>query len=119
METGELLARAHRQAGRRQAQFRADIQARLSHGVDAGRIEQLRDAVSVGSAAFAKLLRELAAGRSLRGIADKSALRRRVTWQEVRVAVERVKGERWEQFAERQGDEGRDLFLWTHVFASP
>ena len=30
----------------------------------------------------------------------------------VRRAVERVKGERWEEFAGRHGDSGRDLFLW-------
>ena len=111
--TGELLERAHRQPRQRQAQFRADIQARLSRGVEAGRIEHMRDAVAVGSAAFTRRLRELAAGRSLRGISGKAALRRRVTWEEVRAAVERVKGESWDRFAERRGDEGRDLFLWA------
>lgn len=31
---------------------------------------------------------------------------------EVRKAVERLKGERWEEFAWRHGDWGRGLFLW-------
>jgi len=113
LEIEALLERAHRQAGQRQAQFRADIQARLTSGVEASKIEQIRDAVAVGSAAFTRHLREMAAGKSLRGIAGKTALRHRVTWQEVRAAVERVKGESWEQFADRRGDEGRDLFLWA------
>lgn len=113
LETVELLGRAHRQAGQRQAQFRADVRARLTYGVEAAKCEQLRDAVAVGRAAFARRLREMAVGKSLRGIAGKAALRHRVTCQEVRAAVEHVKGERWDQFADRRGDEGRDLFLWA------
>ena len=34
-------------------------------------------------------------------------------WQEVRAAVERMKGKSWDRFVERRGDEGRDLFLWA------
>jgi len=115
LETAELLQRAHRQAGQRQAQFRADIQARLTYGVEASTLEQIRDAVAIGSTAFVRRLRELAAGggKTLRGITGKTALRHRVTWQEVQAAVERVKGEAWPQFVERRGDEGRDLFLWA------
>ena len=113
LETGELLQRVHRRPERRQVQFRTDVQERLTHGVEAGKIEQMRDAVAVGGAEFARRLCGMAVGKSLRGIAGKAALRRRLTWEEVRTAVERMKGESWDRFADRRGDEGRDLFLWA------
>jgi hypothetical protein len=113
LETGELLRRAHRQAARRREQFRADVQERLTHGVEPGRIERLRDAVAVGSAEFGRRVRALAAGKSLRGISGKQALRRRMSWPEVRAAVERLKGQPWDRFAERHGDDGRDVFRWA------
>jgi REP element-mobilizing transposase RayT len=113
LETATLLTRAHREAARQQARLRADVQARLTHGVDAGRAERLREAVAIGSAAFVRRLREAAAGRRLDDISGKRALRSRMSWQEVRAAVERLKGQPWSAFAERRGDEGRDLFLWA------
>ncbi|MFO7534333.1 MAG: hypothetical protein R6X19_01385 [Kiritimatiellia bacterium] len=33
-------------------------------------------------------------------------------FEDVRRAVEEVKGEKWEAFRERQGDWGRDVALW-------
>ena len=113
LTTGDLLERAHGQAARRQSQFRRDVQVRLTQGVEAGTIEQMRDAVAVGGAGFAQRLRGLAAGKSLHGISGKHKLRQRITWPEVRAAVERLKGESWGSFADRRGDEGRDLFLWA------
>ena len=96
-----------------QAHYRAEVQARLTHGMEVGHAERLRDAVAIGSARFAQRLRAAATGESLRGSSGKSALRRRVAWTDVREAVERIKGERWECFADRRGDAGRDLFLWA------
>ena len=90
--TADLLERAHHESCRRQEQFRADVQVRLSYGVEADKLERLRDAVAVGSAAFVRRVRGVAAAKSLRGIAGKAALRRRMTWEEVRTAVEQVKG---------------------------
>ena len=107
------MERAHRDPGRQQEQFRADVKARLSYGVEADRLERLRDAVAVGSAVFGRRIRGVAAGKSLRGIAGKAALRRRLTWAEVRGAVEQVKSEEWSRFVDRRGDDGRDLFLWA------
>jgi hypothetical protein len=39
-------------------------------------------------------------------------LERRPGWNEVRAAVEKVRKEPWESFAERHGDTGRDLALY-------
>lgn len=113
LRTEELLARAHGDEAQRQRHFRHDVQERLTRGVEVGRVEQLREAVAIGSASFVRRVRDVAADRPLRGISGKKGLRRRVTWQEVRAIVEKVKGEAWSDFAERYGDEGRDLFLWA------
>jgi REP element-mobilizing transposase RayT len=46
---------------------------------------------------------------------EQTAYRRltRPDWEQVRAAVEHVKGERWEQFRERHGDWGRDLAMYV------
>ncbi len=41
-----------------------------------------------------------------------ATLIRRPGWEEVVRAVEKVKGERWEEFRDRQGDRSRDVVLW-------
>ena len=40
-------------------------------------------------------------------------LRRRPDWETIRRAVETIRGEKWEAFAERHGDSGRDLALYV------
>lgn len=40
------------------------------------------------------------------------ALSQRPSWEEVVQAVERVKGKRWKEFRDRQGDRSRDVVLW-------
>jgi hypothetical protein len=40
-------------------------------------------------------------------------LRRRRSFEEVVGMVERIKGERWDEFRDRYGDWGRDLALWA------
>jgi REP element-mobilizing transposase RayT len=55
--------------------------------------------------------------RRLQGdVGEQGALQRlavRPGWVEIRRAVEQVKGEPWEQFAERHGDPGRDVALYV------
>jgi len=38
------------------------------------------------------------------------------TWEQMVKAVEKLKGESWEQFSERHGDWGRDAVLWLGRF---
>ena len=65
-----------------------------------------------GSAAWVGAMR-----RRLQGEAtEQGALRHlaaRPGWAQIRQAVEQVKGEPWEQFAQRHGDVGRDLALYV------
>jgi len=68
------------------------------------------DGIALGSPGFARRLRQEARGnrreqRSLRSAAA-------VTWPEIVSALERAKGERWVEFANRHGDWGRDAALW-------
>ena len=55
--------------------------------------------------------------RRLRGDAREQpayrALRPRLDWKGVRDAIERVKGEAWDAFADRHGDWGRDMALYA------
>ena len=67
--------------------------------------------VAIGSAAFARRIRETV-GENLDGLSGKRDLRRRVPLADVRTCVEKVRGAPWEDFAARRGDWGRDLFLW-------
>jgi putative transposase len=112
LETREILRRAATEKDKRQRVYRAETKERLSYGVDPARIERLRDAIAIGSQQFAKRMRKLPPGTSLRGIERKYALRRRVSLEEVREAVARLKNEGWEEFAGRHGDWGLPLFFW-------
>jgi putative transposase len=112
LETEALLERAHRVPERRRAAYRQEVRRMLSHGVEPARLERLRDAVAIGSAAFAEQVRRLASRESLDGIGGKRDLRRRVPVARVRQAVEGLMGAPWEAFRDRYGNWGCALFLW-------
>jgi REP element-mobilizing transposase RayT len=112
LETATLLGRAHGVPERRHAAYRQEARRMLSHGVDASRLERLRDAVAIGSAEFASQIRRLAAEGSLEGISGKRELRRRVPVAKVRKAVEALMGAPWEAFRDQYGNWGCALFLW-------
>jgi hypothetical protein len=44
--------------------------------------------------------------------AQAKKLEERADWQVIVAALERVKGEAWQQFGQRHGDWGRDAALW-------
>lgn len=112
LTTAELLVRAHEEPARRKAQYRADVQERLTRGVEPSRIEQLRGRVAIGAAGFVTAVRE-AAGGSLDGISGRRALGYRVTLQEVADAVGEVCGMPWEEIVQSRGNPGLGLFFWV------
>ena len=63
--------------------YRWFVKTRLTQGVDPTRHEQLRDVLAIGSAAFARQVRELA-GAEAAGTTQRRALRRRVREATVR-----------------------------------
>ena len=69
------------------------------------------DGFALGSAAFAQTLRDAARGnareqQSLRSAAEVPS------WPQIVGALEKAKGEAWDDFAHRHGDWGRDAALW-------
>jgi hypothetical protein len=106
-----LLQRARRDCSRQRAKYREDLKRRLTHGVEASRVERLRDVIAIGSASFSRRIRTTVA-EDADGLAQKRALRQSVRVEEVRSVVETLRGERWERFAPRRGDWGRALYLW-------
>jgi hypothetical protein len=73
--------------------------------------QRLVAGVVLGSARFAEELRRQARGNPR----EQKALRapaRGATWEQIVAALEQVKGETWNEFAERHGDWGRDAALW-------
>ena len=83
----------------------------LLQGVAETWTERLSTGLALGSEAFVERLRGLAKGNRK----EQPEVRRwekRLGFEEIRRAVEQVKGEKWEAFRDRQGDWGRDVTLW-------
>ena len=90
----------------------AEIKKRLAYGVEPSKVEQLRDVIAIGSAAFGRRIRE-SVGQNEHELQHRRALRRRVPIEAVRRAIEKLQGAPWEQVAGRRGYWGRPLFLWA------
>ena len=112
LETTALLSRASRAAGNRHEAYRRDAKMLLSKGVEASREERLRDTVAIGSETFVRKVKALAKGGA-REVAGKRELRRRLTFEEVVGAIEKLKGEAWVKTSVRRGDWGRPLAMWA------
>ena len=113
LTTAELWQRAGRRKEGRAAAYRRDVQQRAAQGADPGKLEGLRDAVAIGSAEFAREVKDLAVHAGLgRETGAKRALRARIGIDEVIRTVEGIKGERWLAFGNRHGDPGAALVMW-------
>ena len=73
--------------------------------------ERLVGGMVLGSEAFARQLRQALRGNGREQTALKS-LSPHVEWSAIIAALERAKGEAWDQFSRRHGDWGRDGALW-------
>jgi len=113
LETRALLHRANSNPKRCRRVYREAVCHLLTHGAGVLKLEQLKDTVAIGSAEFGRRVRTWAVGKELQGISNSRDLRRRVPVVEVRAMVEQLKGEPWEAFVERRGDNGLALFLWA------
>ncbi len=73
--------------------------------------ERVRDALALGSEAFVDALR-----RCVRGDRREQPMvrswQRLLPFERVMELVAREKGEPWERFVDRHGDDGRDMALW-------
>lgn len=112
VERKVLLKRAKR--GKRDEQkkaYREDVQGWIDRGVDPKKIEQLSDSLAVGSEKFISRLRD-GLGIPGREESGKAKVRQRRSFADVIRAVERQKGERWEEFRGRRGDWGKGHVYW-------
>ena len=96
---------------RRLAALREYTEAPARQGVVESPWQRLVDGVVLGTAEFAEELVRRERG-DLREQKPLRAARRAVSWEQIVTALERAKGERWEQFCDRHGDWGRDAALW-------
>ena len=92
------------------AEYRRYLEDYLRQGVTEGAFDRLTAAVAIGGTAFIEGLRKKIPKRAGEGT-NARAWRRLLPFAEVVRAVEAVKGEPWEAFADRKGDWGRDLAL--------
>ncbi len=107
LETREVLRCV--EGGRQGYRLRAEEQ--LRQGRSEAVWSSLKWGVVLGSERFAEKMRQQA--EVLRETRGRRALRQEVSWEEVVAAVEDVKREKWEAFAGRYGDWGRDMVLWV------
>jgi hypothetical protein len=100
-----------RSLAQRQREYQAWVEGALLEGLIQSPWEQVRGQVVLGGDQFVAELKPLLKGnrREQPGL-EKLKLRPR--WEEVVQAVEQVKGEKWEAFANRYKDWGRDLALY-------
>ena len=112
LTTKDLLQRAARRKDERVAAYRSAIKLRLTKGVSEPFQERLRDGVALGSADFVKRVKGLLKGGG-RDVSGKRALRRRIEFEEVIKAVEKVRGVSFAEFTATRGDWGKPLALWA------
>ena len=112
LRTDELWRRAHKEPSKQAGAYRSAMKKRLTYGVEPSTVERLRDVIAVGSATFSRRVRE-SVGEPGADLQHKRALRRRVSVDEVRSAIEAYRGQSWKDFAGRYGDWGRAMFLWA------
>ena len=98
-------------APERQRRYRAHVEEAARQGLPGSPWENLRGQIALGSPKFLRKIRETISGNrreqpSLGRMVD------RADWARVVAVAERIKGEPWEQFANRHGDWGRDLALY-------
>ena len=92
------------------ADYRSYLEDCLRQGVDEGPLARITAAVAIGGTAFIEGLRKRVPKR-VGGETNARAWRRLLPFEEVKKALESVKGEPWAAFADRHGDWGRDLAL--------
>ena len=78
--------------------------------VDASKLEQLRDAVAIGSADFVDQIKGMVGGGS-RETERRKRLRRRLEFEDVVQGIEVYRGEPRERWLERHGDWGKWMVL--------
>ena len=112
LQSGVLLARAHRDPEKVRAAYRRDIRNRLAHGVDPSKAERLCDALAIGAEGFVRAIKKQAGGGG-RETSGKRQLRRQCSINEILHGVEQVCGETRRTWQEHRGGDGKALAMWA------
>jgi len=107
----DILHRAARNKTQRVEQYRADIQQRLTQGVEPLLRERLADGFALGAEAFRERIRQ--AGKDGREIAGSGKLRPRASFEKLVAIIERLRNEDFKTFMKRRGDWAKPLLLWA------
>ena len=91
--------------------YRHYVEGALRHGLPESPWDRLQAGVALGSREFVERIKRFSRGDP-REQPQVRRLHHRPNWEQVVMAVERLKGEPWEMFRDRYGDWGRDLAFW-------
>ena len=92
--------------------YREYVESAVREGLEESPWEAVREQVVLGGAEFLAGLREHVHGDAQEQRGARRLAGARPTLEAVIAAVERVKGEKWDEFRERHADRGRDLVLY-------
>jgi hypothetical protein len=107
----EVLRLGGGSANDQKGRYREYVEDQVREGLQRKPWEELQDQTFLGGAQFIEKVRQ-AASKELVGAPRKPRwLRQSATLPKVIEAVEAVRGEKWKDFKERHGDNGRDLVL--------
>ena len=106
LETGEILRR-----GGGREEYRRCAEKYVRYGKEEELSEQLKARLVIGAREFVENAKRLV--KSVGGEQpDRALLVRRLGFEQIVKAVEKVSGEKWKDFAERYGDVWRDMVLY-------
>lgn len=87
------------------AEYRRQAEHRLTEGVELSFVDKMKDRIALGSLDFIERMRRVApSGQDYEG---RVAMHHQYEWRDVVMAVEKVKGQKWSDFAGVRGDWGR------------
>jgi REP element-mobilizing transposase RayT len=111
LECATVLEMGGGKAAQRVANYRRYVENQLREGLPQSPWEALTDRVLLGGADFLRKVRASLSKEGRARMAPKS-IRQPASFREVVAAVEKARGEKWEEFRERHGDAGRDQVLY-------
>jgi hypothetical protein len=98
--------------GERGRRYREYVESAAREGLEKSPWEAVQEQVVLGGAEFLAELREHVRGDAQEQRGARRLVEARPPLEAVIAAVERVKGEKWDEFRERHGDGGRDMVLY-------
>jgi len=106
----DILQRASGVKSEKRKSYRNDAKQRITKGLPVDLKESLKEGFALGAEKFRAKLKELA--KTDREVIGKRELRAKVSYEEIVIAVEGIKGEKSSDFLQRRGDWGKPLLLW-------